>query len=1116
MSKSDLEKFQHLALQNIQRISAFGLSLVLCFSLLVSWYSWRDEKSSHEHVLTTVVELEAKAINNFLLTVQHDLEGLSALLVRSGEPINLDLAYTEIKHFHALHPELYNVTLIRPDGKVLLTARNPPGTTNATLAEESSFKEFLKVVEKGQNIDIGQPLVAVVSKTAIVPVRLAIRDQRGQPLYILSANLPHEYLRSFWKDAPITSKAAIGLMRDNGFLLARYPVPSKLSLDQVYGRPRTGALINHLQAAGFPSIGIIQGPSSLDGPDFLNAFRRLDNYPATLFVAMPMTEVWIEWWKRMISTYLALIFLVVGGIAARLYSLHRQREWNLEQTQLELANQESEERFRKLIEHNNAVIIQVAPESGKILDANNAAIRFYGWRREEFLTKNIQDINTLPAERVTEERQAAFREDRNYFVFTHRLANGEIRTVEVHSTPVPMDKHSVLVSIIHDISDRVRSAETVQDLLHEQTAILNSAIVGIVKLKNRHFVWTNAAFAQMLGYTTEELIGQPTRSIYPSDESFESFAAAAYPAMQRGEIFKSEVEYVRKDGSLGWYDVSGSMIDRSAGESIWAFTDISQRKAAENVARHDRTRLETILKTASDGIHILDISGRLLEANQVFLEMIGHDESVIGQLHVFDWDVALSNTDIQSRLDDIVRRRKRMIFETRHRRKDGQTLDVEINAAAIEIDGTSYLYASARDITERKKNESELAQYRHNLEAMVEVRTAALAIAKDAAETANRAKTTFLATMSHELRTPMNAIMGIAAILARKISDPQQVDLLSKLDGASKKLLAIINDILELTKIESDHLQLEPKDFILGELLDDLANLVETSAEKKGLEFSIDIAPALTAKNLYGDPLRLGQILLNLTSNAIKFTAQGAVRVVVSMTGESSGDVGLQFDVSDTGIGIAPEHVNRIFMPFEQVDGSMTRKFGGTGLGLSISQQLAHAMGGNIAVVSEPNIGSTFSFTIQIQKADSVANPVVTPGDTLARGEIQLRFAGARMLVVEDEPINQEVVKFLLEEIGLEVDLAGDGMEAVALARQHSYALILMDLQMPKMTGIDASKEIQLLRGHEATPIIATTANAFAEDRAACLAAGMSDYLSKPFEPDRLFTMLLKWLSKGR
>ncbi len=418
-------------------------------------------------------------------------------------------------------------------------------------------------------------------------------------------------------------------------------------------------------------------------------------------------------------------------------------------------------------------------------------------------------------------------------------------------------------------------------------------------------------------------------------------------------------------------------------------------------------------------------------------------------------------------------------------------------------------------LTEIAERDGQLADQRDHLEDTVQERTQALSLAKEAAEAASRAKSTFLSNMSHELRTPMNAIIGMTYMLRRNNQDPGQMDKLGKIDNAANHLLQLLNDILDLSKIDADRMTLEQTAFMVDALTDELASLLAPRAESARLRFILDIDSRLKSLQLLGDPLRLQQILLNLAGNAIKFTERGEVRVVARIAEDDGESVLLELSVWDTGIGIAPEAVERIFNPFEQADGSTTRKYGGTGLGLPICQRLVRLMGGEIQVVSTPGAGSVFTFTVRLRRAQAAPaeSAEMHQSGVAAEHALRAEFPGCRILVAEDDWVNQEVALELLREmLGFTVDIAGDGAQALDMAINRRYDLILMDMQMPELDGLGATQAIREIDGYAETPIIAMTANAFAEDRTLCLDAGMNDFIAKPVDPDKLFVIMLKWL----
>ncbi len=395
-------------------------------------------------------------------------------------------------------------------------------------------------------------------------------------------------------------------------------------------------------------------------------------------------------------------------------------------------------------------------------------------------------------------------------------------------------------------------------------------------------------------------------------------------------------------------------------------------------------------------------------------------------------------------------------------------------------------------------------------------REAAMAMARqaqDAAERATKVKSEFLAMMSHEIRTPLNGIIGFTRSLRRDVVEPGQAAKLDKVGSAARHLLGIINDILDMAKIEAGKLSVVPEDFSLGDMLSDVVNQVTSQVEGRGLDLRVEISPDIPFLRLRADPLRLGQCLINYVSNAVKFTACGTVTIRAALEGESEAGLLLRFEVEDTGIGIAPEVLPRLFAQFEQADSSTTRQFGGTGLGLAITRRLAEMMGGSVGVHSTPGHGSRFWFTAQVVRAAGdarAASPDENPAAILSQG-----FAAARLLVAEDVPLNREVLQDMLDEAGLKADMAEDGEVAAAMAGAAAYDLILMDMQMPVMDGLSATRAIRRLPGYAHTPIIALTASAFDDDRQRCLDAGMDDFLSKPLQPEHLHQVLLHWLTSS-
>ena len=546
----------------------------------------------------------------------------------------------------------------------------------------------------------------------------------------------------------------------------------------------------------------------------------------------------------------------------------------------------------------------------------------------------------------------------------------------------------------------------------------------------------------------------------------------------------------------------------------------AERSRTEHTLRESERKLRGLFDLSPLGIALTDMQGRYIDFNESFRQITGYSAKELNELDYWQLTPRKYEADEAQQLQALAHSGRYGPYEKEYRRKDGSLVPLCLNGMLVEdMEGNQCIWSIVEDITARKQSESELERHRHHLESLVEGRTRELTEAKLSAESASRTKSIFLANMSHELRTPMNGILGMVTLARRQMTDETGRAQLDKARVAADHLLGVINDILDISKIEAERLILEQSPIRIGKVFDELVSLLGQRASEKGLHLHLAVPDELARLPLLGDPLRLEQVLINLVGNALKFTERGSVTLHAALAQEMPGEVLVRFDIIDTGIGIAAEAQGRLFTAFEQADNTMTRRYGGTGLGLAISKRLVSLMGGHIGVLSTPGMGCNFWFTVRLQKA-AATSPDVPPADPpsplACERLIRQNHPGACVLVVEDEPIGREVATSLLEDAGLTVDVAENGCQAVELARQKPYALILMDMQMPKMNGVEATQAIRADSLNRKTPILAMTANAFEEDRRVCLAAGMDDHIAKPVDPDGLFERLLHWLEQPR
>ena len=549
--------------------------------------------------------------------------------------------------------------------------------------------------------------------------------------------------------------------------------------------------------------------------------------------------------------------------------------------------------------------------------------------------------------------------------------------------------------------------------------------------------------------------------------------------------------------------------------SVLRFRDaIVSRRLAEEETRALLAEKNAVLNNALVGI-LVTHQRIIVSCNSRLESLFGYESGALTGKParvLFDSDSTYDSVGLESRM--LFSRGESYSRELTLRRKDGRSFPAALTGRANDVnepDGTrTWIIA---DVTERRLAEEEVARYRQHLEALVTERTSELVKAREEADLANQAKGSFLAAMSHEIRTPMNAIIGMSGLAMKSGLDSRQYEYVRKVNVSARLLLGIINDILDISKIESGRLQLEQTGFSLRSVMESVSTFANQLAEEKGLRLRLDISPQVPPY-LLGDPLRLTQILTNLIGNAVKFTSKGGVEVCCVCGDQTATRATLHFSVADTGIGLTQEQIGKLFQAFSQADTSTARKYGGTGLGLAISRQLVGMMGGRIWVESTVGAGSVFQFTLPLAIADEPtrAKLEATVGQISGDLVAPVLPGGMRVLLAEDNRFNQEMVLEILGDLGVIAEVVENGQEAIRRLGEKDFDLVLMDMMMPEMDGLEATRLIRQEGSRwKSLPVVALTANAGIEDRERCIAAGMNEVLTKPFETADLYRVLKQY-----
>ncbi len=992
--------------------------------------------------------------------------------------------------------------------------------------------------ERSQFLNFTKPYIKfpmVILTRADVSFISSINDLLGKRIAIIKGYVTEDL---FYRDYPDHSFVRVNNIEEALQKVSRGSIDAFIGnlASITYMTEKLG--ITNLKVAGTTSYNFeLAFAVRKDWPELVNILdRRLDLFPGQekkniqsrwINVRVERAADWHRIWKTIAAISVG-IGLILGTI---IY-------WNRQLTKEVRSRKQAQDLTRRYEFIVNSVkeMMTFIGRDYTYMAVNDTWCKTMGMKREDVLGKSLGEV--WGAKIFTQEIKPTLDrsfggEQISYQVWLETASKGR-RHFQALFFPFKDAESRVtnIVAVNRDITKQTLAQEALRE--NEQLfmrtfdqAPMGAAIVNL----DFSFKRVNSKLCDILGYREKDLLKLTFIDItHPDDRAA---GKKNVNDLLEGLIDQYYIDkrYIRKDGRTVWCRLSLRLVSDAAGNPLYLLPmieDITDRKQTVQ----EYLKLSQAVEQSPMSVIITDPAGTIEYVNPRFCEITGYlGEEAIGK-NPNILSSGKQTPEFYKNLWDTITSGKSWQGEFANKKKTGAIYWENASIAPIR-DGygkITHFVAVQEDITEKKQIDKDLKE---RVKELALARSSMLNMMEDLenarleAEDATRAKSDFLANMSHEIRTPMNAIIGMSHLALQTDLTPKQYDYINKVKLSANTLLGIINDILDFSKIEAGKLDIESIDFQLEDVLGTVSNLILQKAAEKGLEILFS-TPKNIPPSLVGDPLRLGQVLINLANNAVKFTNAGRIVISVALEEEDPHKVKLLFSVQDTGIGMTEEQTGKLFHSFSQADTSTTRKYGGTGLGLSISKKLVEIMEGEIFVSSAAGEGSTFSFTavfgIRVKQKREKKRLKTVEGEAIEPKAVSINdqlanIYGARILLAEDNEINQQVAKEILEQGGLLVDIANNGKQAVAMVENYSYDAVLMDIQMPVLGGIEATKQIRSQENEQSAkpiPIIAMTAHAMAGDREKSVEAGMIDHVTKPINPKALFQALLKCVKPGK